>query len=432
MHALTPADITVVVLNWNGKDDSLRCLESLEAHGEGCTVLFVDNGSTDGSADAVRSRFPDVEVLENGVNLGFAAGNNRGIERALSTGATIVGVLNNDTTVTKSFLGPLVSAIERDPSAFVSPVIRYLDDPTRIWFGAAEIEPNTGIFVHRPLEEATPGLVAETPMVTGCALFAHRSVWERVGLFDERYFLIFEDADWSARANALGFHGQVVHDSCIHHAVSATIDARAASAADYYYARNGLRFIRDHADHPLVASISFLKNVGRDSLRPLRVSVTPTNLAVPTLQARGAFDALTSRSGPMSPTRLSRWGERTRAPTEPQPDDSTETGRSKHPTSPPRSPSTCRSTTPSPRTTSGGAPVSPSGRTRPRPASASPATTSPTSLRTSASTTSGSPRPGRPGRAGSRSRHRGVRLLALLVRRPAHPRAPLHRGARRR
>ena len=89
--------IVAVVLNWNGGDDTLACLESL-AEAEVDTIC-VDNGSADGSADVVAARFPDVELLRNGTNLGYAGGNNVGIRRALELGAEWVWLVNNDATV---------------------------------------------------------------------------------------------------------------------------------------------------------------------------------------------------------------------------------------------------------------------------------------------------------------------------------------------
>ncbi len=307
----------VIVLNWNGRADTVECLESLSrsrSHSRTeLTVALVDNGSTDGTVAEVRERFEDVTIIENEANLGFAAGNNRGLAWAIDAGHDVIGVLNNDTVVEPDFLDPLLEAIALAPeSTYASPLIRYLAEPDMIWFGGAEVDPATGIFVHRQMTQPDPGSRVPTPMVTGCALFAHRTLWARAGLFDERYFLIFEDADWSARANGIGGHGVVVNDSVIFHAVSSTIQASAASAADYYYARNGLAFVRDHAEHPWRDALAFVDRQARDGSRAFRERPSFSHLATPTLQARGVLDALRSRSGPMVPGPATRWAARSR------------------------------------------------------------------------------------------------------------------------
>ena len=92
--------ISVVILNWNGMRDTIPCLESLD-HAD---VIVVDNGSTDDSVKAIKEKFPRVVVIETGINLGYAGGNNVGIEYALKSGADLVLLLNNDTVVDPKLL----------------------------------------------------------------------------------------------------------------------------------------------------------------------------------------------------------------------------------------------------------------------------------------------------------------------------------------
>src|ERR1700680_2070945 len=100
MTSATSPLVAVVIVNWNGREDTAACLESLRRDGYPRQfVIVVDNDSADGSAAAVRSGFPEATVIEAGANLGFTGGNNLGIRRALDEGADYVYLLNNDTVV---------------------------------------------------------------------------------------------------------------------------------------------------------------------------------------------------------------------------------------------------------------------------------------------------------------------------------------------
>ena len=301
-QALPPSRVAIIVLNWNGREDSLRCLESLADYGAGCTVIFVDNASTDGSVQAVRGFDSSMIILENDGNLGFSKGNNVGLSHALLIGADVIGILNNDTVVTPGFLTPLLDSIgDGSDPVFVSPEIRYLGEPSTVWFAGADVSPSTGIFVHEKLDPAASPGVRPTPMATGCALFAHRSTWQRVGPLDERYFLIFEDADWSARATSLGCRGLVVNGSHIFHAVSATID-RQGTAGEYYYTRNGLLFLRTHRGSSGQLMARFLAERFRTSLREARHRKWRTAFTSALLNGWGALDAARGHWGRFDPT----------------------------------------------------------------------------------------------------------------------------------
>jgi hypothetical protein len=107
-----------VVLNWNGREDTLRCLESLAAiERSDVGLVCVDNGSSDGSVKAIGERFPDVTLIEAGANLGYSGGNNLGIRRALEMGADWVVLLNNDATVAPDVIEGFERAMAARPRA---------------------------------------------------------------------------------------------------------------------------------------------------------------------------------------------------------------------------------------------------------------------------------------------------------------------------
>lgn len=254
----------LVVLTWHGREDTLRLLPGLLA--EPATVLVVDNGSGDGVLEAVRERHPAAHTLQTGANLGYAGGMNRGVRHALDHGASVVGVLNNDTTVEPGFLAPLLDALDGPPRA-VSPDIRYLDDPAESWFRGARVEDA------RPVHVTGRGPLPDRPFasdfLTGCALLAPAAVWRRVGPFDERLFLIFEDGDWSARARAAGVELLVVPRSRIAHGVSRSFTGTAGALGGYYFARNGTVFAWRHLGRR--AALRFAaEHVLRPALRDVR------------------------------------------------------------------------------------------------------------------------------------------------------------------
>ena len=113
-----PPKIAVIVLNWNGKQDTLACLQSLDKltypHFE---TIVVDNGSTDGSIEAIREHFPQHLLIETGSNLGFAEGNNRGILEGIQRGADLLFLLNNDTIVATDILEHFVETYRSHPQA---------------------------------------------------------------------------------------------------------------------------------------------------------------------------------------------------------------------------------------------------------------------------------------------------------------------------
>src|SRR3990167_5910342 len=107
-----PPKIFVIILNWNGKEDTLACLESLEKVNMPYSLIVVDNGSNDDSVLAIRNTYPDIILLENRKNLGYAEGNNVGIRWALKNGADYLLILNNDTIVDPNILEGFLSTYE--------------------------------------------------------------------------------------------------------------------------------------------------------------------------------------------------------------------------------------------------------------------------------------------------------------------------------
>jgi GT2 family glycosyltransferase len=236
--------VAVVVLSWNGRDDTLACLASLDkVEHEPLTTIVVDNGSTDGTSEAVRAAFPDVDIVRTEENLGFAEGNNVGMRRALELGADHVLVLNNDVEVDPRFVTPLVQEARRrgDAGALCSKIL-YMQPRDLIWFAGASFDPRSGYngrqLGYRERDDGRFETVCETDRACGAAMLVSRPVLERVGLFDADLFFYSEDVDWSLRARRAGYKHYVVPASKLWHKVSVTSGGENSPTTLYYGVRN--------------------------------------------------------------------------------------------------------------------------------------------------------------------------------------------------
>lgn len=240
--------VTIVVLNWNRRQDTLECLASLMSLAyPRCEVAVVDNASRDGSVAAVRQSFPQVTVLENPSNLGYAGGNNVGLRWALARGADQVLLLNNDTIVHPDFLGELVRASLGHPEAgILGPTIYFYDQPAVVWSAGGAIDWGRGQSSMIDLYERGPsGLGTARPVdfVTGCALLVKASVVARIGPLDERFFSYWEEVDFCVRARRAGFGILHVPQSRIWHKISPASQQQSPQIC-YYMARNRLLFLQ--------------------------------------------------------------------------------------------------------------------------------------------------------------------------------------------
>jgi GT2 family glycosyltransferase len=230
MHDITAVSprVAIVILTWDGRDLTLDCLRSLEAVRTASTsITVVDNASADDTVAAVRARYgARVAVVENASNLGFAGGNNVGIERALSDGAQFILLLNNDTTVDPAFLDEMLRAmLASDHIGITGPKIYYSSPPDRIWFAGGEISMWRGTARHIGIRDTDRGqhdTARDVDYVSGCALLARREVFERVGLLDTSYRAYFEDADFCLRASRAGFRVRYIPTAKVWHRISSS------------------------------------------------------------------------------------------------------------------------------------------------------------------------------------------------------------------
>jgi GT2 family glycosyltransferase len=202
---------TIVLTHGGAEAITAACIESLLSQDYARhTVLLVDNASFDGSGARLRDRFPQIQYLNTGANLGYTGGNNRGIERALQQGADYLMVLNNDTVLEPNCVSTLMaSARDADRLGAIAPKILYWDDPKRIWFAGGDFSLARAIGTHRSeLQLDDP---AESPRLdditfaTGCCFLMPAAVARELGGFREDFFIYCEDAELSLRLVRAGY-----------------------------------------------------------------------------------------------------------------------------------------------------------------------------------------------------------------------------------
>lgn len=305
----------VVVLNYRGKEDTLACLNSIAQGDNELIIYVVDNGSDDGVIDDASSMWPEVRTLAISENKGFSGGMNTGIRRALEDGCTTITILNNDTIIPAGTLSRLAD-LAGSWSA-VSPTVRYADDPESIWFGGGIVDGSLGVPRHLNAaelgESPSDSGLRDTEILAGCCVTASADVWQRVGLLDDRYFLNFEDSDWSVRATDAGIQLHVATHEYILHKVSASFKGEYSYLGYYYYIRNGFLFGISRVQDPRRFMWKFARHQVLPSLwRPWREGDRSTALRRSILLGH-ALSALAmhrlGRASELTERRAAKWAQ---------------------------------------------------------------------------------------------------------------------------
>jgi GT2 family glycosyltransferase len=275
--------VYVIILNWNGREDTIECLRSVqEVDYSRYRILAVDNASDDGSPEAIRAAFPTVELIVNESNLGFAAGNNVGIEYALQRGADYVFLLNNDTIVDRTVLTELVGACEADPAVgLASPKVYYYDCPNTIYYAGARrhwlpLLPN--LFGVGEEDHGQYDKVREVDYVWGQAMFIEKRVIEDVGPLDPGFFMYYEDCDYCLRTTEAGYKIVYVPMAVMWHKIAKGTEGDYLTRWQYkvksmlYFHRKYSRFGLPQAVLLTIATISRItvRELWRGNWRPLR------------------------------------------------------------------------------------------------------------------------------------------------------------------
>lgn len=249
------ANVWIVPVNFDGLEDTRKCLRSLRALTVPASVVVVDNASKHDPTAALAAEFPEVHLVRNPVNAGWSGGNNAGIRHALARGADYVVLLNNDTTVHPKLVERLLAAATAHPGfGVLGPVIRYMDEPDlTMTDGVVFNRPGyPGFFQREPVPERTtdPPAVAEVDIVNGCCMMIAAPALRRIGPIDDRFFLIHEEADFCLRSSAAGFRCGVLAEALVWHKGSSAFKRSGKRWQRYYDTRNLGLLLSKHAARP--------------------------------------------------------------------------------------------------------------------------------------------------------------------------------------
>lgn len=245
--------VAIILVNYNGLQDTEECLESLsQLEYQNWKTIIVDNCSKDAEMleELLKEKYPNAIPILSTENLGFAGGNNLGIQYAENAGFDYVLLLNNDTVVKKDFLNHLIECAQNrsDTGIVIGKILSYFD-PQKICFAGGSIDLDRAHICHWHCGEVDKGVseIREITFATGCLMLIPMSVIHRVGMIDDAYFMYAEDADYCIQVLKAGYKIYYSSDAVIFHKVSASSGGNNSALSQYYRTRNELMLFTRYA-----------------------------------------------------------------------------------------------------------------------------------------------------------------------------------------
>ncbi|OGH11602.1 MAG: hypothetical protein A3B38_02215 [Candidatus Levybacteria bacterium RIFCSPLOWO2_01_FULL_36_13] len=252
--------VFISLLTFNDNESTLECLESirkLDRKDIELNVVVIDNASVEPFVSRESLKEFKLKIIRSNQNLGFSGGHNIGIKYSLQNGADYIVILNNDTQVDKDLITNMLKAFKSDVGIVVPKIYfakgfeyhkeRYSekDKGKIIWYAGGEIDWKNILGKHTGVDEVDSNKyskTSETEIATGCCMMIKKEVFENVGLLDDRYFLYYEDADFSIRSKIKGFKIQFEPAAKLWHKNAAATGGSGSELQDYYITRNRLIF----------------------------------------------------------------------------------------------------------------------------------------------------------------------------------------------
>jgi GT2 family glycosyltransferase len=255
--------VSILIVDYNGLEDTRECLRSLkkiEHSGFTFSVIVVDNGSKEPVVVSAADQPENTHILRSDSNLGFTSGNNLGYEYAKEHyHPDYILLLNNDTVVEKDFLSNLLTCVKHnDKLGLVAPKIYFFsgrefhtdsyqkeEQGKVLWYAGGSIDWKNLDAFHRGVDEVDRGQFdtqKESEFATGCAVLIPQEVIEKIGFFEETYFLYLEDVDLSMRAQLAGYPVYFCPESVVWHKNAGSTGGSGSALQQYYLTRNRLYF----------------------------------------------------------------------------------------------------------------------------------------------------------------------------------------------
>ncbi|MDR1727508.1 MAG: glycosyltransferase family 2 protein [Acidobacteriota bacterium] len=292
--------VSVVILNYNGWDDTSHCLGSVVASAyKPYSIILVDNASKENYCGEIHKNFPDVHIHRNASNRGFAGGSNDGIRFALQQGAEAVFLLNNDAIISDAAISIVSDEMERNVDwGIIGPIINYMDEPSVIRSSGCIFNPpgNGYFFIEQPILPTLGDVsIIPTNIVNGCAMVIKREVFEKIGLLDESYFIVHEESDFCLRALKSGFNNGIIDKVLVWHKGSSSFKREGKEYQRYYDARNLFRLLRSHGQYNGRSRVESYVRYFRYIYYCYCHEIETKNIASATACIEGLVDALVGR-----------------------------------------------------------------------------------------------------------------------------------------
>jgi GT2 family glycosyltransferase len=264
-------EVAIIILTTNAlamTEEQLKDVAKLDTGGLVVECLVVDNGSEDGTEDAIKNyKLPnmDYKFIQSGANLGFAGGNNVGIKDAVKRGFDYVILMNNDLILPRDLVIKLTGFLESNadvgiasPKMYFAPGYEFHKDRYNkselgkvFWYAGGIIDWKNIYSSHRGVDEIDAGQynqVAETDFANGACVIIRNELFKKIGYLDDSLFLYWEDADFSQRVNKIGYKVIYFPETCIWHKVSASTGGSGSPSNDYFLIRNRYYFAMRYAN----------------------------------------------------------------------------------------------------------------------------------------------------------------------------------------
>jgi GT2 family glycosyltransferase len=255
--------VQIIILNWNGYSDTSELLDSLkQINTPEIKIIVVDNNSFGNDVELLENNYKDfTRVLKSDSNLGFAGGNNFGIQKALESNPDYILLINNDTIVEPNFLSVLLNKFNADEKiGIVAPQINYYNEPKKIWSAGGKVSRirGSGFAVSNKMENEISQTDRFVDFVSGCCMLIKKEVFQNVGLFDENYFLYLEDTDLCYRVNKAVYKIVVTPKSKIFHKVNKSTQKNYSTLPLYYTTRNRLYFAKKNFSETFIFTFLYI------------------------------------------------------------------------------------------------------------------------------------------------------------------------------